>query len=230
MKRIITFLFLLIVIIPTIVQAKTPNQEEIIKVINSIQNVQVDENIIIKSSTIKEDKIELEISENGSIMTKEIPYTIKENEFEFVGGYALVNTETKKVIDNIKDNDNSFYIYSLLENKSFAPYEESNYYNNTRIKEIIEEKTEDLYKDSSNTFGISFKEEMINNTTKKVFITYHYYFDGDYTIINMDQSELDSINPPTGSYNIQVTIMLGIIICIGLYTYFDGTKKERKGI
>ena len=230
MRKIITFLFLVILIIPLGVLAKTPNQEEITKVINSIENVQVDENIIIKSTTIKNNKIQLEISENENIITKEIPCTMKENELEFIGGYAFVNIETGKIIGDITDNNNAFYIYSLLENKSFVPYDEESYYNNTKLKEIIEDKNENLYKDSSNTFGISFTEEVINKTTKKVLITYHYYFDGDYTIIDMNQSELDSINPPTGSYNIQVTIMLGIIICIGLYTYFDTTKKEGKGI
>ena len=84
--------------------------------------------------------------------------------------------------------------------------------------------------DSEQVKATETTEEVINKTTKKVLITYHYYFDGDYTIIDMNKSELDSINPPTGSYNIQVTIMLGIIICIGLYTYFDTTKKEGKGI
>ena len=230
MRKVITFLFLMILIIPLGVLAKTPNQEEITKINNLIENVQLDDKIAIKSTKVKDNTIQLEISENGNTILKEIPYKMKENELEFTGGYALINIETKKVIGNITDNDNSFYIYSLLENKSFAPYDEKNYYNNTRIKEIIEEKTEDLYKDSSNTFGISFEEKMINTTTKKVLITYHYYFDGDYTIIDMNQSELDSINPPKGSYNIQVTIMLGIIICIGLYTYFDTAKKEGKGI
>ena len=230
MRKIITFLFLVILIIPLGVIAKTPNQEEIIKVINSIENVQVDDSIIIKKATIKDKMIELELSENDKDLIKEIPYTMNETELEFLGGYALVNTETGKVIEEIKENNHSFYIYSLLENKSFAPYEENNYYNNTRIKEIIETKQQDVYKDSSNTFGVSFKEEMIDQKTKKVSIAYHYYFDGDYTIINIEQNELDSPNPPTGTYNKQVTIMLCIVIGIGLYTYFDSIKKERKGI
>ena len=74
MRKIITFLFLVILIIPLGVLAKTPNQEEITKVINSIENVQVDENIIIKSTTIKNDKIQLEISENENIITKVCKY------------------------------------------------------------------------------------------------------------------------------------------------------------
>ena len=229
MKKIGILLFLLVVMIPIGVLAKTPNQEEIVKVINSIENVQVDDNIIIKKATIKDSTIELEIIENDQTITKEIPYAMKEKELEFLGGYALVNTETGKVIEGIKENDSSFYIYSLLENKSFAPYEEHNYYNNTRIKEIIEENTGNLYKDSSNTFGLSFSKETIDKKVEKVSITYNYYFDGDYTIINIDQNELDSINPPTGSYTKQVTIMLCIVIGMGIYTYFDNIKKERKG-
>ena len=134
MKKIVAFLFLVILIIPLGVLAKTPNQEEIMKVINSIENVQVDENIIIKSTKVKDNTIQLEISENGNTILKEIPYKMKENELEFTGGYALVNIETGKVIGDITDNNNAFYIYSLLENKSFAPYEEGNYYNNTKIQ------------------------------------------------------------------------------------------------
>ncbi len=231
MKRIITLLFLLLVIIPIGVLAKTPNQGEVIKVINSIQNVQVDDDIIINSSTITTSQIQLEILKNGNNISETIPYILKEKELEFTGGYALINTKTGTIIDDIKENENAFYIYSLLESKSLVPYKESDYYNNKKIKEIIESSQNlQLYKDQSNTFGISFKEEVINDTTKKVFITYHYYFDGDYAIINMDNNKENSINPSTGSYNKQVTIMLIIIIAIGLYTYLDSIKRERKGI
>ena len=231
MKRIITFLFLLLVIIPIGVLAKTPNQEELIKVINSIQNVQVDDDIIINSTTIGKNKIQIEKTKNGNIILEEIPYTMEEKELEFMGGYILIDSTSGKTIEDIKENENAFYIYSLLENKSLAPYNESDYYNNIRIKEIIENgQYNQLYKDQGNTFGISFQEENINPTTKKITIKYHYYFAGDYAIINVDNNQEDSINRPTGNYSKQVTFMLIVIIAIGLYTYLDSIKREGKGI
>lgn len=233
MKKII---FLIIILLfPIISYAKTPNQEEIITTINNINNIQVDDNIKIINMTVNDNIITINIEKDGSIETKTLECLWKEKELEFSGGNTLVNLDNYK-IEEIKNNEVAFYLYSILESLSKVPYNSTQYYNNDTIKNIIEsdqtlfqeEKKE--YKDESNTFGISLSLENINSQTKKINISYHYYYDGDYPILtkNKDNNNEDNItNPSTRNYNIFVTILLIITIGIVILTYFYKPKNNK---
>lgn len=207
MKKILLIIILLL--FPVTVFAKTPNKEETFKVIKEIENISVDENIKIDSTDITDNKIIFKV--NGESI--EIPYTFENNKFSFTGGYYYNG--------NIIGNEYAFYLYSILENKSSIPYDEKNYYNGNKIKELIQTNYKDNYKEPTNTFGLSLKK-----SNDKVYITYNYYLDGDYPVMQMEESTDEFTNPATGNYSLLITIMLICVLSIGVYTVMD-PKKSR---
>lgn len=217
MKKIILVIIVLL-LLPIMVYAKTPNKEETLKVIEKIENIQVDDNIVIKNISIGDNKFTMILNNDGNIEQKEIKYSFKDNELEFsVGNITL---------EDLEKNNYAFYLYSILENKSASPYDVNNYYNNNNIKEKILNQNENIktYIDVSKTFGITINKE--NNLS----ITYHYYFDGDYPIMEREIITDDTLtNPETRNYNVLITIMLISIVLIGIYTYIDASRKRIKG-
>lgn len=205
MKKILLIIILLL--FPITVYAKTPNKEETFKVIKEIENVYVDEDIKIESTEITLDKIIFKINNEY----KEIPYTFKDNIFSFKGGYYN---------KDIMENNYAFYLYSILENKSTIPYDENNYYNNSKIKDLIENNYKDNYIEPSNTFGIS-----LDKKDDKIYITYNYYLDGEYPIMSIDEDSSFK-NPATGNYSLLITIMLVCVLSIGAYTVIDPKKSK----
>ena len=218
MKKIILIPIFLLLILPFMVYAKTPNKEETLKVIEKIENIQVDDNIVIKNISIGTDKFTMTIDNNGEFIQKEIEYLFKDNELEFTVG----NIE----LENINDNRYAFYLYSILENKSAAPYDVDSYYNINNIKEKLEKQKayQTTYIDNSKTFGITiFKKNNIIN------IKYHYYFDGDYPIMEREIiTDEELTNPNTRNYSVWISIMLVTVVIIGVYTYHDALKKKVK--
>ena len=212
MKKLL--LVLLLLIFPVVVYAKTPNLDETIKIIEDIKNVNVDEGIVIENTVVDGDNIIFKIN-NEDI---KIPYTFSDNKFSFVGGSFTL--DNNKVVD-IKDNQYAFYLYSILESKSTIPYDPNNYYNNNNIKGLIESDFKTTYRENTNTFGITLRKDEENKYT----IIYDYYLDGDYPIIEFDDSD-DLENPATGNYNLLITIMLVSVLCVGIYTYVDPKKSK----
>lgn len=211
-KLFILILFLL----PITVFAKTPNKEETFKVIKSITNVSVSEDVKIESTEIDDDNI-IFIIDNEKV---KLPYTFNNNILSFTGGELIL--ENGKVKDII-NNNYAFYLYSILENKSTIPLDINNYYNNETIKEKVNEDFSLEYKENTNTFGITLNKMDDNRYN----IIYNYYLDGDYPIIELDETSDDFVNPPTGSYNLLITVMLISVLCIGIYTYVDPKNKKK---
>lgn len=229
MKKL-KYLILLLLLLPITVFAKTPNKEETIKVIESIENVQVDDGIVIYNTSIEEVKIGLNLNDNGVVATKKIGYHFDDNKLSFSGG-AYIYDSTTKELSVIESNDYAFYLYSILENKSSVPYNIDNYYNNKNIEEKIKNLTEEekVYIEDTNTFGITLKKEKISDTKERISISYQYYFTGDYPVMVKEENTEEFKNPETGNYNIIITIMLISVIGIGIYTCLDVPNKRIKG-
>lgn len=218
MKKL-KYLILLLLLLPITVYAKTPNKEETIKVIESIENVQVDDGIVIYNTSIEEVKIGLNLNDNGVVATKKIGYHFDDNKLSFSGG-AYIYDSTTKELSVIESNDYAFYLYSILENKSSVPYNIDNYYNNKNIEEKIINLQEDekIYKDDSNTFGITLKRRKINDNKYQINISYQYYFTGDYPVMIKEETKEEFTNPDTGNYTIIVSIILVFVLGMGIYT------------
>lgn len=215
MKKILLLIMVLLVF-PIMVNAKTPNKEETFKVIENIENVLVDENIIINKVSINDKELLLDVTDNEINTIKKLSYTFDNNKLEFTGGYFILKDNK---IEDIIDNDYAFYLYSILENKSTIPYDVDNYYNKTNIKKLVETNYKDIYKEPTNTFGITLKKD--HDLTR---IYYDYYLDGDYPVIDIEDID-NSKNPPTGNYTLIITLMLIVFTGIGVYTCMD-SKKE----
>lgn len=221
MKKIKYIILLLLLLFPITIYAKTPNKEETLKVIEQIENIQVEDNSYIKNISIGEDKFTLIMEINGDFVEKNINYKFTDKGLSFNGEDISID------LKDLEKNKYAFYLYSILENKSTVPYDTNNYYNNSNIKEKINNQTEltKTYIDNSKTFGLTLSKE--NNKLK---ITYNYYFDGDYPIIEKEQINSEEFtNPSTRNYSLLITILLISIICIGIYTYLDIPIKRIKG-
>ena len=218
MKKL-KYLILLLLLVPITVFAKTPNKDETIKVIESIENVQVDEGIVIYNVSIDDIRLSLNINDNGTITTKDINYSFNEERLSFDGGTYMYDPTTNK-LEVIENNDYSFYLYSILENKSSVPYNVDSYYNNKNIEEKIMNLQEDekIYKDDSNTFGITLKRRKINDNKYQINISYQYYFTGDYPVMIKEETTDEFTNPDTGNYTIIVSIILVFVLGMGIYT------------
>lgn len=216
MKKLLFLIILLL--FPITVFAKTPNKEETFKIIKGISNVAVSEDVKIESTSIDDDYIIFVIDSNEI----KIPYTFIDNKLSFVGGNFIVDGNNK-IIGDINNNSYAFYLYSILENKSTIPYDSYNYYNDSNIKKLVNEYFATVYKEPTNTFGITL-EKTENN---KYNIVYDYYLDGDYPVMDFDKVEdTDVVNPATGNYNVLITIMLIAVLCIAVYTYVDPKKSN----
>ena len=127
-------LFILIVLfVPIIVSAKATTKEGVMETISTIQNTQVDDEVVIKNTTVNANEITLELLEANKVVTKSIPYTWSDNKLILSGG-------TIKRGEDPENNQYAFYIYSILESKTTAPYEETHYYNSTLIRKLLEEQ------------------------------------------------------------------------------------------
>jgi len=217
MKKL-KYLVLLLLLFPITVCAKTPNKEETIKVIESIENVQVDEGIIIYSAEYDEDKIILNINDNGTNKQIPISCTFDDESLTFKGGKYLVKDD----VEVIESNNYAFYLYSILENISNIPYNIDSYYNNDNvIKKVKEFKAnEKTYIESSNTFGLSLSREQ-----GYIRVYYNYYFTGDYPVMIKEEITDEFKNPDTGNYTIYITIMLVIVAGLAIYTYVMPVKE-----
>ena len=226
MKKLL-ILILITLLVPFSAFAKTPTQEETMKIIGEIENTQVDDNKWILNTTVEKDKIIFHMEKEEQKEDLNISYEWKDKELTFHSGYAYFNTETNQIIGEIKNNDQAFYLYSILESQSYAPYDMNHYYNNRNIKEKIENESLTSWKDSSNTFGLLLKKEKIENKIEKINIYYKYYLDGDYPIVevaeNMDE---EFKNPSTGNLTTYVTFTLILVIMVGVYTYINPKKEE----
>ncbi len=230
------FIVLVVLLLPISTLAKQESKEELLKIIDDIHNVVVDEEVEILSTEVEDDSIVFDISEGGITNTHHINYQFLDNHLSFNSGYFLLNNNTKGVsIDKVKNNQYAFYLYSILENLSTAPYEEENYYNEKQIYKIINRfNYEEIVKDSSwkkeytntgKTFGIQFIREKLDNNQIKVNIVYQYYLDGDDTIVinPMVEERREELlrNPETGNYSFFVTIVLFIVVGLAGYTYIN---------
>lgn len=221
MKKLL-FLIVVLLLFPITVFAKTPNQEETIKVIKSISNVTVIDGVTIESTDVDDQNVIFTI--NGNAIR--IPYQFSDNKFSFKGGRLLLDNNNQ-VFGEPFDNEYAFFLYSILENKSNIPYNANDYYNTSNIVEIVNNGFTTDYKENTNTFGFSLtKDESFktNDGTVAYNITYNYYMDGDYPIVSLDNDDIE--NPATGNYNILITIMLISVLCLGVYSYMNRGKKK----
>ncbi len=205
---------LIVLFTPFIVHAKTTTEEDIMNFISGIQNTQVDDNIIIEKTTITQTEIIIEIKENNIITTKSIPYNWNNHILTFQGGTITKGEEAK-------NNQNAFYLYAILENKTTCPYEEEHYYNDSLIKRLVENTSTKEIKDynTGNTFSVLLKE----TTTNTYQIEYQYNLAGDdasiISIEDLDQEEILK-NPNTGNIHFYITILLIIMLGITAYTFW----------
>lgn len=222
MKKVILLILILYsILIPLQIKAKTPTKEETMKIIDDIENIQVDDDIKIKSSEIQNNTIILNIEKNSKEEQTKVYYEWINNTLNIYGGNILINNDQFTIIDN----DYAFYIYSILERESAIPYDYDNYYNNLNIKKIVDNninfKDTISLKEKTNTFGITLEKQ--NNI---INITYHYYLDGDYPII-INDDELTE-NPSTGNFTTYTTFAFILIVGVACYTYMN-PKKEKEG-
>lgn len=215
MKKILFFIVLLL--FPMTIFAKTPNKEETLKVIKNIENVTVIEGVEIESTLVDDEDIIFII--NGEKV--KIPYTFINNKLSFKGGYLLVDNN-HKIVGDIYDNEYAFFLYSILENKSTIPYDMDNYFNTENIKKMVNEEFTNEYKEKSNTFGF----ELVKVEDNKYNIVYNYYVDGDYPVLEIETVGDDFTNPSTGNYSLLITVLLVSAVCIGIYTYLNPKKSN----
>ena len=245
MKRFILVSFL-VFFFPTMVLAKSYEEEQLISIISDIKDVQVEENVKILSTTVEENKIIFEMTEENSLVKKDISYSLEANVLSFYSGKVLLQktNDGEIIIQDIQNNEVAFYLYSILESKSSASYDEQNYYNNTQIKEkllnlSLEEKKllfEDssyqlTYQDEGKTFEIELSSNRKDNDTSEITIYYHYYLDGKNAILTdpvvEQRKSPSSVNIEKYSMFITILLVLGIVIA-GI-SYFDFKRKIKKG-
>ena len=216
-------LIICILLLPLSVFARTTTKEDLISLINSFENIQVDDNVMILSTEVQEEVIEVTLLENDLPEIRYIPYEFHDNTLTFTGG------EINKESGEVTNNQYAFYLYMILESKSTAPYDESNYYNTLSLQNKIKEVTEDrkVYQNVGKTFGVVLERKDNNNYQ----IQYEYYLDGDdiISIMNpsMDNGELK--NPDTGNFTSFVTITLFVVIGLAAYTVWGSDKKKSLG-
>jgi len=218
MKKIL-LLIICIFLLPITVFARTATKEDLILIIDSFENIQVDDNIRILSMNVEKNQIEVTLLENDLPEIRYIPYSFENNAFSFQGG------EYNKKTKELKDNQYAFYLYSILESKSTASYEEENYYNPSlilkRVGELKEKKK--TYQNWGKTFGLTLEEKENQN----ISITYHYYLDGNDIIgLNSTYKNGEFTNPETGYFSTYVTVTLLLIIGVAGYTVWN---KDNKG-
>ena len=243
MKKYLLFVFLLL-FLPISVFARQETKENLFRAIEDIHDVQVDDDVMILQTKVNDSVIQFELEEEGVHVTREVHYTFEENHLSFSSGYLIINNENGNYqLSNIVDNQYAFYLYSILESLSTAPYEEESYYNNSQIMNKINHlSAEDkklFWTDSSNhleyyntgkTFGLQLIGKKISDTQMKAVINYQYFLDGDDTIlvnpiVEAGQNELLK-NPETGNYSFFVTTLLLIVIGLAAYTYCNPGAKE----
>lgn len=210
-------LFLLLLLFPITVFAKTPNREETFKVIKNIRNVTVMDGVKIDSTEVDDDYIIFTV--NGE--EAKVKYAFVNNKFSFTSGYLFLD-KNNKIIGEPFDNEYAFYLYSIFENKSYIPYDADSYYNSSTIKKIVNNSFAMDYKEKTNTFGFSL-EQVAGN---KYRIVYNYYLDGDYPVLELEGIGEDFENPATGNYSLLITVMLLSAVCIGIYTYYNPLKMK----
>ena len=221
-KTILLILLLYSILIPLQIKAKTPTKEETMKIIDDIENIQVDDDIRIKSTEIQNNTIILNIEKDTKEEQVKVYYEWINTTLNIYGGSIIINNNQV----NIMNNDYAFYLYSILERESTIPYDYDNYYNNLNIRKIVENninfQDSISLKEKTNTFGITLEKD--NNI---INIIYQYYLDGDYPIIMINEDEL-SENPNTGNFTTYTTFAFILIVGVACYTYMN-PKKEKEG-
>lgn len=217
------FIVLVVLLSPLMTFAKTNTKEDIMNFIENIQDTQVDEDIIIEKTTITNEEIILELLEKNRVETKNVSYKWEDNILVLTGGTIQLNEEPQ-------NNQYAFYLYSIIENKTTAPYEENHYYNASLLQKLVASNSKKIIEDhnTGNTFSILLKE-----ITPNVYqIEYHYNLAGDdASLVMMEDFNQEEIlkNPNTGSIHFYITILLLIMLGITAYTYW-GKNPIEKGV
>ena len=229
MKKIF-LLLLLLCILPISVFAKANTKETVLEAIQSIENVQVEEDLLITKLTVTDNIISMELLNNNILETKEIPYDFNDTTFTFSTGIFTKNYNNNSV-EEITNNKPAFYLYSILESMSTSPYEEEHYYNELWIKEKIKNLVKkDLTIDDSNwgkTFGLTIEQKTLQNNIGTYQVSYHYYLDGeDPILLNIEEIDpkVGFTNPNTGTFETFVFITLLIVIGLAGLTYWNPKK------
>lgn len=223
------YLLLIICLFPIQILA-LDTQEEVIQVINKIENTVVDENIKITHVKMQDTTIEVQLEGSDSRLVS-IPYQWRDNKLYFGSGRVIMMGENP-TIPIIENNIESFYLYSILENLSNSPYDMDNYYDEVQLeKKIQSSMTYQIpfhYTDISETFGCVLEETETPGTYN---LWYTYNLNSDYTL-NKDKQESVLEPIPTaagvGGYLIVITVMLGCVICLAIYSLMDNVKRRRK--
>ena len=227
MKKII-YLFFISLILPLGVYAKTPTKEEIIKVISQIENTQVEEDTMIQKTRVDDKNIIFEIEKKEEIEKVSIPYYWDGNILTFEGGYIDWDFEQEKTKGEIKENENAFYLYSILESLSLIPYNPTSYYNNQNIQKLIDENKNNFNKEETNTFGVRWEKKKDNYETPRIQIYYQYNLEGDYPILGKIEEDSDFRNPNTGNITTYGTITLVLLLIVAAYSYETMPKKRKR--
>ena len=226
----IFLLLLLLCILPTSVFAKANTKETVLEAIQSIKNVQVEEDIIINKVTVTDNTISMELLNNNILETKDISYEFNDTTFTFTSGTYTKDYKTN-VIEEMISNKPAFYLYSILESMSTSPYEEDHYYNELWLKKKLNSLVKkDITINDSNwgkTFGLTLEQKSLQNDIVTYQVYYHYYLDGDDPIlldIEEVNKELGFTNPNTGTFDTMIFITLLIVIGLAGLTYWNPKK------
>ena len=90
-KTILLILFLYSILIPLQIKAKTPTKEETMKIIDDIENIQVDDDIRIKSTEIQNNTIILNIEKDTKEEQVKVYYGWINTTLNIYGGSILIN-------------------------------------------------------------------------------------------------------------------------------------------
>lgn len=221
MKKLLV-LILVFCILPLPVFARQETKERLLETIAEVKNIQVEEDTIILSTTVQDNQITFQLEKDGEKIEKEISYFFDGVCFTFSSGYVENN--------QLLNNEQAFYLYSILESLSTASYDENHYYNSSWImKKVLEMKTNNQLETTSHNIGKTFGIHL-KNIDNEIQIEYQYYLDGEDTIlvnriVEARQNEILT-NPETGSYSFFITILLFLVIGLAAYTYWNPGKRE----
>ena len=233
MKKVIFIIVLLFS--PIVVFAKS-QREDFLSMIESIKNVQVEEDTKILKTIVQKDTIQFQMDKNGKRKEYVIHYSISDDIFSFSSGKGILKNSS---LNQIEGNEPAFYLYSILESMSTSSYQQEHYYNQDEIIqkwENLSEEEKDNFCTSSpiedwdqgKTFGILLISETEKDTCY-FKISYQYSFAGENAITISKQEDKAFFRKfVDGSYIKLVSVFMFLGILLSLYSYYDMKKRKRR--
>lgn len=232
MKKVVFIIMLLFS--PIVVFARS-QKEDFLSMIESIKNVQVEEDTKILKTIVQKNTIQFQMDKNGKRKEYVIYYSISDDIFSFSSGKGILKNSS---LNQIEGNEPAFYLYSILESMSTSSYQQEHYYNQEEIfkkwDNLSEEEKDNFCTssliedwDQGKTFGI----RLIPETDKKdcyFKISYQYSFHGEDAIVSKQEDKAFFRRFVDGSYIKLVSSFLLLGIFLSFYSYYDMKKRKRR--